>query len=117
MSRLYGMNIEISGFDPEKKNAIMETANEDWPNFSDDWFDSGKVTTNQAPTLSSYGEDDLCGGESEEEFTERISRAIWKANGGFCRVVIRATYLEDLPCEHHELDEDDYDRIMGVNTA
>lgn len=60
-------------------------------------------------TLSGDGQ--LCGGESEDEFAERITKAIWQANGQFCSVEVCATYLEDLPCEQYQLDRDDYDRL------
>jgi hypothetical protein len=38
--------------------------------------------------------------------------AIWRANGGYCEVVVNATYLEDLPYEIHTLDQTDYERLM-----
>ena len=38
--------------------------------------------------------------------------AIWRANGGFCEVVVNATYLEELPYEIHALDEADYARLI-----
>ena len=62
--------------------------------------------------LTASEEASLCGGESEEQFTERLSLAVWKANGEFCEVTINATYLENLPYEIHSLDEDDYERLM-----
>ena len=51
-------------------------------------------------------------GRSEEQFTERLSVAIWRANGGYCRVSVDATYLENLPYETHGLDESDYARLI-----
>jgi hypothetical protein len=62
--------------------------------------------------LQASASDWLCGGESEEQFTERLSVAIWRANGEFCEVVVNATYLEELPYESHTLDQDDYDRLI-----
>ena len=59
----------------------------------------------------------LSGGESEEEFTERLSLAIWRANGKFCDVSVDATFLEDLPYEIHTLDENDYERLIQPNTG
>jgi hypothetical protein len=44
-----------------------------------------------------------------------MSVAIWRANGGFCEVVVNATYLEELPYEIHSLDQADYDRLMQPN--
>jgi len=51
-------------------------------------------------------------GRSEEQFTERLSVAIWRANDGFCEVVVNATYLEELPYEIHSLDQTDYARLI-----
>jgi hypothetical protein len=45
-------------------------------------------------------------------FADRLAKAIWDANGGFCRVVVRSTYLDDLPCEAFSLEQSDYDRLM-----
>jgi len=67
--------------------------------------------------MQASAEHSLAGGESEEEFTERLAVAIWRANGGFCEVVVSATFLENLPYEIHMLDEDDYERLMKANTG
>ena len=53
-------------------------------------------------------EGNLCGGENEHEFADRLARAIWKANGGYCYVAVRATNLENMPYETYSYDEDDY---------
>lgn len=103
MSRFYEMSVEVSGYDAAKVAEIQEAAEGEWP--FDDWFDSGE-------NLTANGQANLSGGESEEEFTERLSLAIWRANGGYCRVSVDATYLENLPYETRELDEADYVRLI-----
>ena len=45
--------------------------------------------------LRASAQDWLAGGESEEQFTERLSVAIWRANGAYCEVSVDATYLEE----------------------
>ena len=55
----------------------------------------------------------LCGGETDQQFAERLTRAIWIANGGSCEIEVNATYLEDLPHEDFSFDESDYEQIMG----
>jgi hypothetical protein len=102
MSRWYGMNVTISGFVPERIEAIKRAASEEWE-FAD-WSDG------DTGEVASYAEDHLCGGETEEEFTVRLTHAVWQANGAYCDVSVNATYLEELPYEVHALDEDDYDR-------
>jgi hypothetical protein len=104
MSRLYSMTVEIAGYDPARKGAIQAAAAAEWP-FEEDWIDNGA-------RMQASGGGQLCGGETEEEFTERLSLAVWRANGAFCEVVVDATYMEELPHETHCLDEDDYARLV-----
>jgi hypothetical protein len=50
-----------------------------------------------------------------QEFTERLTVAIWRANGSYCGVLVTAAYLEiEPPTEEHQLDESDYERLMAV---
>jgi hypothetical protein len=104
MSRYYEMSVEISGHRPEKAEAIRAAAASLWEFI--DWYD-------QDDTLRASAKGSLCGGETEEEFTERLSLAIWRANGAYCDVTVDATYLESLPYETHCLNEDDYHRLTG----
>jgi len=99
------MVLNVSGHNQEKSEEIMEAANKHWE--FDDW-------SNYNNELSASGESSLTGGESEEEFAERITEAIWKANGKFCTVQVDATYLEDLPCETYSFDEEDYQRFVDM---
>ena len=108
MSRFYEMSVEVSGHDPAKVAEIQAAAEQEWP--FDDWWFAGERRREQRCTHP--GRDNLCGGETEEEFTERLSLAIWRANGGYCHVSVDATYLENLPYETHELDEADYARLI-----
>lgn len=106
MSRFYEMSVEVSGHGPAKVGEIRAAAEQEWP--FGDWWSPGD---DDAAAMHASGQGSLCGGESEEDFTERLSLAIWHANGGFCRVSVDATYLENLPYETHELDEKDYARL------
>jgi hypothetical protein len=103
MSRYYNMSVTIKGDDPERTEEIKAAADEEWG--FEEW-----LTHNEALFASSDGS--LCGGETEEEFAERISKAIWQANGSFCDVTVNATYMEELPCESYSLDEKDYHRLV-----
>jgi len=107
VSRFYEMNVYITGFNPEQAAEIEEAIGEEW-----EW-----EPEEQNEVIHASGESDLCGGESAEEFAERVSKAAWEANGGFCKVAVRATSLEDLPCNTYELSEDYYKRITAKETA
>ena len=98
------MDIAITQFDVDKFDDIREAAEEIW-NF-DDWCQMNDY-------MSSTGNDSLCGGETEEEFAELLTHAIWKANGAYCDVRICATCLEEIPCESYSLDEKQYQEFVA----
>jgi hypothetical protein len=104
MSRYYGMNVVIVGQDAGKVEAIKAAAEAEWP--FENWVEGGGQ-------LQAYGENQLCGGVTEEEFAERLTLAIWRANGAFCEVTVHATYMEELPYATYSLDEDDYARLIA----
>jgi hypothetical protein len=106
MSRPYDMSVEISGYDPAKVSEIQAAATEEWP--FNDWSSPDETT------MYASAQSTLCGGESEEQFTERLTVAIWRANGSYCDVSVNATYLDDLPYETHTLDESDYVRLLNT---
>jgi len=49
------------------------------------------------------------GGQSPKTFTEDLTHAIWKANGGYCNVVVRV----DEPMEY-KLTDDDYAQFAAA---
>jgi len=93
------MSIIVEKYNEEKVNEIEEAINSNW-NLND-----FSVYNNE---LYAVGENNLCGGESEEEFANRMSKAIWEANDAYCEININATYLEDLPYESYNFDEEEY---------
>ena len=105
MSQFYEMSVEVSGYDPAKAKEIQEAAEAEWP--LEDWW---SAADQPGETMHASAQGSLCGGE--ESFVERLSLAIWRANGSYCNVSVDATYLENLPYETHTLDEDDYARLI-----
>ena len=57
------------------------------------------------------GETWLTGGEAEWEYTDRIAKEIWKKVGRYIYLNIRMTYLEDLPYENYEFDNERYNEM------
>ena len=106
MSRYYSMSVTITGADANRFDPIMAAASAEWK--FDDWY-------SQKGVLTASGDAQLVGGETEEQFAERLTKAIWTANEGPCQVGVDATYLDDLPYESHSLGPDDYDRLMNAN--
>jgi len=104
MSRYYNMFGMIIGADPDRFGEIKAAASAEWG--FEDWDEHNG-------TLTASADDKLCGGESEEEFAERLAKAIWTANGGPCEVEVSATYLEELPHEEYSFDESDYEEFIA----
>ena len=93
MSRLYEMHFTIHGFEKSKGRAIIKAINKEWP------LDNNMTSRcdQDKPHLECSGENNLCGGESENGFTERMAKTIFKANGKPCQVSIQATDLQEVP--------------------
>ena len=106
MSRSYNMTIIVRKVDPARMEAVRETAQLCWD--FDDWF---PLAGEDGQRASGYG--NLCGGEQEHEFADRLAQEIWAANGGYCEVEVRALYLDDLPYESYSFDEDDFAQVTA----
>ena len=108
MSRYCEIELHFHRANPDRVDAVKQAAAEEWP--FEDWYALGYPDT---PTsFGSSARDNLCSGEGEHEFARRLARAIWEANGDYCEVEIRATYLENLPCETYSFDEDEYGELV-----
>jgi hypothetical protein len=105
MSRAYDMYLQVAQFQPERREMIKAAAQEIW---DFEWFCD-------SPTLEGFGESSLCGGEMEDQFAKRLANDIWAANGGFCSVIVTATYLDDLPKETYEFDEEAFKRFQAAD--
>ena len=111
MSRSYEMTVEIKDYKTNRLKKIIRACREEW-NFAPDDF----IRERTNPVAKHYdkviatAEGNLCGGETEHEFADRLAQAIWKANGGYCHVAVRAMNLENMPYETYLYDEDDYRR-------
>ncbi len=110
MSRFYEIAVTINNVNPRKVVEVKHAAMSAWE--FDDWYFFD--VPDKPKKLTSSGQSYLTGGESEEEFAEYLAKNIWEANDGFCEVEIRATYLENLPYETYDFNEDDYKTIMEL---
>ena len=106
MSRYYSMSVSITGADANRVDAVKQAVKAEWE--FDDWQEHNGV-------LTALADGRLCGGETEDQFAERVAKAVWAANGAPCQINVTATYLEDLPYESYSLDESDYDRLVTAN--
>jgi hypothetical protein len=63
-----------------------------------------------------YGNGTLAGGETEEDFTSRVARAVWKAHGAYVGITVSATDIENAPCEEYIRTTDDYKMYKNQQT-
>lgn len=101
MSRAYAMTVIIDEYNPKKFDDIKNNIDCVW-GMSNDWEQDGGHCFS--------GEGGLTMGIDEEEFSQLIRDAVWKANGGYCEVEVRCTCLDDLPTDCYSFDEDDYEK-------
>jgi hypothetical protein len=112
MSRSYEMAVIITGFEKSRLQKIKKACRAEWDFEQDEFSVDGDAKSLRA--LTGHGISSLCGGESEEEFSDRLSKAVWKANGKYCGVEVQALYLDATPpSDDHVRGEDDYERLMG----
>ncbi len=65
MSRYYNMAVTITAAARERVDAVKQAAEAEWA--FGDWF------LNDDGVLTASADDRLCGGETEEEFVERLA--------------------------------------------
>ena len=109
MSRSYEMTVRIRGANPDRVEVVKEAARFEWG--FNDWYPLDHP--DDAQNFAADAQSSLCGGETEEEFAERLARAVWEANGGYCEVEVQAVCLDDIPYESYLLDEDRYEELVG----
>jgi hypothetical protein len=111
MYRFYGMEVVVEGHKPESEQAIIGAASNEW--------DFG-IWEHHPDSINGYGEsylyfdegDDVGEEEVEDDFAERFTHAIWRANGAYCIVEIKCTILYS-PFHTYELDEEDYEWFVN----
>jgi len=104
MSRYYNMYVVITGANPGRFVVVKDAASAEWSFEEWDEYEG---------TLTASADGKLYAGETEEQFAERLSKAIWTGNDGPCEIEVRATYLEELPHDTYVFDESDYERIIA----
>ena len=106
MSRYTSMALEVHEPKPDRIEAIKQAARSLWPFDMDDFDEKGQY-------LTALAEGNLCGGQTEEKFALDLTKAIWKANGGFCRVTVEATCLDHIPSETFSFGPGEYAEHKG----
>jgi hypothetical protein len=109
VSRAYEMTVEIKDYKARNLPKIIRACCEEWDFEADDFTrQRTDPLKRRYDSVTATAQGNLCGGEQEQEFAQRLTLTIWKANGGFCPVEVRSVYLEELPYETYMYDEDDF---------
>jgi hypothetical protein len=93
------ITLMIYGFERTNVSAIKRSAEEHWP--FEKWDSRGR--------LRASGRDALDGNLNEAEFVDRLSSAIWRANGTFCFITIVIS-------REYTLGEADYAKLTGKDS-
>ena len=101
MSRSYLMEFKLRDLQPDRRNQVKAAVEEEW---NLDWY------TLEPDLLEGGGQSSLVGGETEENFAQRVAGCVWEANGKVCPVTVIATCLEDLPHQQYDFGEDAYEQ-------
>ena len=114
MSRAYEMTVEIKDYKARNLPKIVRACRKEWDFAQDDFIrEKTNPLKRRFDKVIATAQGSLCGGEEEHEFANRLVRAVWKANGGYCYVEVHATFVENLPYESYTYDEDDFKFMTG----
>lgn len=114
MSRAYEMTVEIEDYKARNLPKVVRACRREWDFAPDDFIrEKTDPLKRRFDKVIATAQGSLCGGEEEHEFANRLVRAVWKANGGYCYVEVHATFLENLPYESYTFDEDDFKFMTG----
>ena len=109
MNRSYDMQVTIRRFDPQRQQNIEDICCFEFP------FESLEIQPfDEESTMIGTTVGDLSCGLSEEQFSERLTKAIWSANEQYCPVTVRLLYLNALPYNAYELGKDDFQKWCRI---
>ena len=116
MSRNFEMTIDVSyavldGEDEEDvKTAVFEALCSQWPFTEISAYDDIEAAEAHSPgkQITCCADGVLSGGESDDEFSDRVSEAVWKALGRAADVCVRSVFLDKLPYEEFIRGEEEY---------
>jgi hypothetical protein len=117
MSRFYEVTIKVERIPVFKAAKVLAACQEEWTVEDDiQWCDARgsfleqedieRLTRNsrRLVTLQCTGQDNLCGGVSEKELSDRIAQAVWQACGSFVPVTVWTTNPDALPTDSYVYD-------------
>ena len=113
MSQYYQMDLTVRGLKNKTEVTAVAKAIDDLWNWEEDGMSSPDPSKDDG-TLEFFitGRGNIYGGQEPEELHETIAAAVWEAIKHFAEVNLRATYLEQIPYDEYDTDEDVYYRWL-----
>ena len=97
--KAFEITIDIGGHDRRKEAAIIKACMVEW-NFREEDFSHHAAPAGRGELLQASAVGILYEDEDKDEFAQRLSRAVWRANGGvLCHVEVRAMGLQSMTSE------------------
>lgn len=106
MSRAYLMNVRISGVNEVQTIKLNELFAMVYGAENDGYL----AKDNSFNVDFAYN---LCSGETEDEFSCRVSKDIWETLNGYYPIDVHQGCIEYVPYEQYSMDEQEYIEIMG----
>ena len=95
----FEITIEIGGHDKTKEKEIIRACMVEW-NFREDSFSHRTAPDGKSDILEAAAVGILYEDEDRHEFGQRLSRAVWRANGGvLCHVEVTGISLQSMKSE------------------
>jgi hypothetical protein len=113
MSQYYQMDLIIRGLKTKKEGTILAKALDNaWS-----WEEDGEVYPNSSKDDGSFefyimGRGNLSGGKDPDILLNEFTEIVWESLKRYADVVLRATYLEQIPYDEYDTDEDAYYRWL-----
>lgn len=97
MSRMADVSITVSGHARDREDPIFEAVELEWQcDYKEHHDAESEVPEFVTPAyLSMGGSGNITFSLSNEEFAHRVAKAVWRANGAFCKVSVEITEPSD----------------------
>ncbi len=108
MGMLYGVDVIIGRFNPERTLEIIAAGNAacSFETFEPLTCEDGEIT----------GQAEEAVDEPEREFAQNFARVVWAANGSYCDVTVVMVDMESPPPEEeYAFNEKDYTTLMAAH--
>lgn len=118
MSRFYYIEVNIHEVPQELVEELRGTLLKAWtftdievtPNEGDEPAEGRRHVS--TADIRAYGEDSLCGGLSDEDFSKQLVHKIWAAAKQYLETEVRTIFMENLPTDIYNFEQDEYEAFL-----